>query len=157
MLRRIASEAAAHIGAATGSRLSGGTEDWRTAACNASPVLETVVIVDDNGAFRARARVLLTCDGYEVIGEASGGRSGLDTVCRLRPDVALLDIQLPDMDGFAVATGLKLAGAQSAVVLVSARDVSDYGRALAGCGARGFIAKAELCGDRLRALLEVSV
>lgn len=115
------------------------------------------MIVDDNGAFRAQARLLLNCDGYEVIGEASNGYSGLEAVRRLRPDAAFVDIQLPDIDGFAVATDLRLARVESAVVLISARDVSDYGRALAGCGARGFIAKAELCGDRLRALLEVSV
>ncbi len=116
---------------------------------------ETVVIVDDNPAFRAQARVLLTYEGYEVIGEAADGASGLDTVRRLRPNVVLLDVQLPDTDGFSAAAHVRDDVRQTAVVIISTRDATDYGGAVSGCGARGFITKSELCGDALRAVLEV--
>ncbi len=117
---------------------------------------ETVVIVDDNAAFRANARVLLRYEGYEVIGEAADGTSGLDLVHRLRPKIALLDVQLPDIDGFSVAHRVRAEGDETAVVIISTRDAIDYGAAVSDCGARGFIAKSELCGDALRALLEVT-
>jgi DNA-binding NarL/FixJ family response regulator len=116
---------------------------------------ETVVIVDDNDAFRAQARVLLTYEGYDVIGEAGTGTSGLEAVRRLRPDVALLDAQLPDVDGFSVARYVCEDARRTAVVIISTRDATDYGSAVRTCGARGFIAKSELCGDALRAVLEV--
>ena len=117
---------------------------------------ETVVIVDDNAAFRARARVLLSYEGYDVIGEAEDGVSGLDVVHRLRPNVALLDVQLPDIDGFSVARKVRDEDHQTAVVIISTRDTTDYGDAVDGCGARGFIPKSELCGDALRAVLGVA-
>lgn len=116
---------------------------------------ETVVIVDDNEPFRTRARLLLTYDGYDVIGEAGNGTSGLEAVRRLRPNIALLDAQLPDVDGFSVARDVRGDGRETAVVIISTRDATDYGSAVSTCGARGFIAKSELCGDALRAVLEV--
>jgi DNA-binding NarL/FixJ family response regulator len=116
---------------------------------------ETVVIVDDNAAFRAQARVLLTYDGYDVIGEAVDGASGVDIVRRLRPDVALLDVQLPDIDGFSVAERVRDDAHETAVVIISTRDALEYAGAVRVCGARGFIGKSELCGDALRAVLEV--
>ena len=70
----------------------------------------TVLIVDDHPGFRASARMLLEAEGFDVVGEAGDGRSGLDAAAELRPDVVLLDIQLPDMDGFAVAAGLNING-----------------------------------------------
>ena len=63
----------------------------------------TVLIVDDHSAFRSRARRMLEADGFEVVGEAADGASGVDAARRLEPDVVLLDLQLPDTTGFAVA------------------------------------------------------
>jgi DNA-binding NarL/FixJ family response regulator len=117
---------------------------------------ETVVIVDDNDGFRARARMLLDSEGYEVIGEAADGATGVEVVRRLRPDVALLDVQLPDIDGFAVAERLREQRAATSVVMVSTRDSSDYGRAVADCGALGFIAKSDICGAALQSLLHTT-
>jgi DNA-binding NarL/FixJ family response regulator len=114
----------------------------------------TVVIVDDNGVFRARMRALLDSEGYSVVGEAADGASGIRTVRRLRPDVTLLDVQLPDIDGFAVAAELRDVARPTVIVMISTRDAADYAGAVTGCGARGFIAKSELCGDALRELLE---
>jgi DNA-binding NarL/FixJ family response regulator len=112
-----------------------------------------VLIVDDHPSFRATARVLLEADGFTVVGEASDGASALTEICRLRPEVVLLDVGLPDLDGFAVCAQLKQHGAGPAVILVSSRDLSDFGSLVSRSGARGFVPKAELSGERLQALL----
>jgi DNA-binding NarL/FixJ family response regulator len=113
----------------------------------------SVLIVDDHTAFRAFARTLLQAEGFEVVGEAGDGASALEAVARLRPAVVLLDVQLPDLDGFEIAE--RLAGEPDApkVVLVSSRDASSYRRRLDGTPARGFIPKAELSGAALSALV----
>ena len=112
------------------------------------------VVVDDHSGFREQARELLERIGYRVVGEASTGSEALAEVRRLRPDAVLLDIQLPDIDGIEVAASLTSAPPAPAVVLVSARDQADYGERLEGCGAVGFIAKADLTADSLMALLD---
>jgi DNA-binding NarL/FixJ family response regulator len=116
-------------------------------------VRPTVVIVDDHAGFRSSARALLEAEGFDVVGEAGDGLSALAVIGRLHPRVVLLDVQLPDIDGFEVAERLAGAGDPAAVVLVSTRDASAYRRRLARSPARGFIAKSELSGDALAALV----
>jgi DNA-binding NarL/FixJ family response regulator len=113
----------------------------------------TVLIVDDHPSFRATARMLLQAEGFDVIGEAEDGTSALAAAAELRPDLVLLDVQLPDMDGFEVAARLTERDGGPAVVLVSSRDGSDFGPLVGTSGARGFIPKAELSGSRIAALL----
>jgi DNA-binding NarL/FixJ family response regulator len=113
----------------------------------------TVLIVDDHPSFRASARTLLEAEGYEVVGEAEDGESALRAVAELHPDLVLLDIQLPDLDGFEVAERLKELDERPAVVLTSSRDGKDYARCIECSGAKGFVAKAELSGAALHALL----
>jgi DNA-binding NarL/FixJ family response regulator len=115
-------------------------------------VATTVVIVDDHPSFRASARAVLEASGFEVIGEAADGSSGCELLRRLRPDVVLLDVQLPDMTGFDVCVECGDLD-ETSVVLVSSRDGSDFGDLVERCGARGFIAKAELTGDAVTALI----
>ena len=117
-------------------------------------VPRTVLIVDDFAGFRRSARALLEDEGFKVVGEACDGPTALAEVERLSPAVVLLDVQLPGEDGFAVADRLARASNPPAVVLVSTRGASAYGPYLATTSARGFIAKADLSGDRLAALLE---
>lgn len=114
----------------------------------------TVVIADDHPSFRASARAILEADGFEVVGEADNGAAAIAASRLLGPDVILLDVQLPDMDGFDVCRELGLNGGPPAVVLVSSRDAADYGGLIAQSGARGFIPKAELSGSALTDLLE---
>jgi two-component system, NarL family, nitrate/nitrite response regulator NarL len=111
----------------------------------------TVVIVDDHARFRRSARRLLELEGFVVIGEAADGKSAVTEVGRLRPDVALVDVGLPDMTGYEVSE--RVAGA-TRVVLVSSRHPVDIGRRVRSCGATGFVAKDELAGARLSALLD---
>jgi DNA-binding NarL/FixJ family response regulator len=113
----------------------------------------TVLIVDDHPAFRASAGALLEAEGFTVIGEAADGGAALDAVTRLRPDIVLLDIQLPGIDGFAVAERLAATPSPPAVVLISSREAFAYGPRLGATPARGFIAKRELSGAALAALV----
>lgn len=116
--------------------------------------MPTVVIADDHPSFRASARAILEADGFEVVGEADTGAAAIAASRLLAPDVMLLDVQLPDMDGFAVLAQLGPNDGSPAVVLVSSRDASDYGGLIEQSGARGFIPKAELSGTALSDLLQ---
>ena len=88
-----------------------------------------------------------------MIGEAEDGMGGLDAVERLHPDVVLLDVQLPDINGFEVAARLTENGSSPAIVLTSSRVVEDIGFLAGRDGVRGFIPKSELSGSALEALL----
>ena len=112
-----------------------------------------MLLVDDHAPFRSLARMVLTADGFDVVGEAGDGATALRAARELRPDVVLLDVQLPDSDGFGVADALAGSAPAPAVVLVSSRSSADYGRRIRDSAARGFIAKAELSGDSLRQVL----
>jgi two-component system response regulator EvgA len=113
----------------------------------------TVLVVDDHESFRRVARLLLEFEGYEVVGEAEDGYSGLAAARDLEPDFVLLDIQLPDIDGFDVASQLTSDEGAPAVILTSSQDGADFGALIRRSGARGFIPKAEITGARLAALL----
>lgn len=113
----------------------------------------TVLIVDDHEGFRASARALLEAEGFEVIGEASDGPGAIESVALLRPGVVLLDIQLPGLDGLAVAEQLAAGLDPPAVVLTSSRDPAAYGLRLGVSSARGFIPKSKLSGEALLALV----
>jgi DNA-binding NarL/FixJ family response regulator len=114
----------------------------------------TVLIVDDHPTFRSFARDLLASEGFEVIGEAGDGASAVEAATSLRPALVLLDVQLPDMSGFEVVERLRENDVASAVVLTSSRDASTYGDQVDSCGAIGFLPKAELSGQAVRALLQ---
>lgn len=112
----------------------------------------TVLIVDDHAGFRATARLLLESDGWTVVGEAADGTDGLAAAAELAPDLVLLDVGLPDVDGFDVAARLTGRDGAPAVVLCSSRDARDFGPLVSRSGARGFISKADLSGSALREL-----
>jgi DNA-binding NarL/FixJ family response regulator len=113
----------------------------------------TLVIVDDHPSFRASARMLLESEGFDVVGEAEDGMSALKAVRELAPDVVLLDLQLPDINGLEVAARLSANGYVPAIVITSSRDVQDCGPVSPRKGVRGFIPKSELSGPALEALL----
>ena len=115
----------------------------------------SVLIVDDHPSFRASARRLLEAEGFNVVGEAADGREGIAAALELKPDLVLLDVQLPDLDGFEVAGRLAALGLPSAVVLTSTRNPAEYGPIVADTPMRGFVPKAELSGAVLTGLLSL--
>lgn len=112
-----------------------------------------VLIVDDHELFRSRAKKLLESAGYLVVGEAGGAQEAIDEARRLNPDVVLLDVQLPDGDGFSVAEALDAELLSPTVVLVSSREASDYGSRIGRAHTAGFIYKPDLSRQTLEALL----
>ena len=110
-----------------------------------------VLIVDDHAEFRALARALLERDGFEVVGEAVDGAGTLTAVARTRPEVVLLDVQLPGVNGFDVARTLCEGEDAPVVVMISTRDAADFGGRLERSGARGFSRRAACRGGTRRA------
>ena len=113
----------------------------------------SVLIVDDHAGFRRRARRLLEAEGFAVVGEAGDGAAGVAAARALSPDVVLLDVNLPDTDGFAVAERLTADPGAPAVVITSTRDAADVADRVRACGARGFVPKGELSGAALTTLV----
>ena len=118
-----------------------------------SGVSNTILIVDDHEDFRRTARALLEADGFEVVGEATDGESAIACAERLRPRLVLVDIRLPDIDGFEVAARLAQSSDPPTIILTSSRDASSYRRRLARSPAQAFIPKSELSGEALAAAL----
>jgi DNA-binding NarL/FixJ family response regulator len=114
---------------------------------------ETVLVVDDHEGFRASVRELLESEGFDVVGEATDAASGIEAAHSLRPDIVLLDIQLPDFDGILAAKRIAGLNGRTAIVLTSSCDSADVAPAIDDSPARGFIPKPELSGERLRTLL----
>jgi DNA-binding NarL/FixJ family response regulator len=110
-----------------------------------------VLIVDDHPSFRGSATALLLSEGYDVIGEADTGAEAVRLAKALQPDLVVLDVQLPDLNGFEVTMLLRELDPPPEVVLTSSRD--DYTAAVVGTGARGFLPKDALSGRALDALL----
>lgn len=127
-----------------------------TRAAVRRPRRKRLLIVDDHAAFRSACAALMTAGGWDVVGQAGDAAEALEAVARLQPQVVLLDVQLPGRDGFSVAQALAATDLPPDVVLVSARSPEDYGFALGRAPVCGFICKADLSSDRLRALLEES-
>lgn len=113
----------------------------------------TVLIVDDHAPFRSVARALLEAAGFEIVGEAADGASAIEAVAKLRPAIVLLDVQLPDLDGFTVADRIADDGASSRVILTSSRGVASFRGPLAANPKLSFMAKSDLSGEALRALV----
>lgn len=109
----------------------------------------TVLIVDDHAGFRRRARRALEADGFKVVGEAPSGAAGIEAAAKLQPDVVLLDVHLPDANGFDIVSRL----GRRSVVLISTHSRQDYAELINRSGARGFLSKDQLCGASLEALV----
>ena len=114
--------------------------------------MSTILIIDDDARFRSQAQDLLEADGFVVIGQAVDGASGIDAARSLHPDFVLLDIGLPDLDGFEVARSLALDDPPPRVVLTSSRDARAYGRRVHAVHVLGFIPKDQLSAAAIRAL-----
>jgi DNA-binding NarL/FixJ family response regulator len=114
---------------------------------------QSVLIVDDHADFRESASALLEAEGYKVVGAAADGEAAMVEVERLRPEIALVDIQIPGIDGFGVAERLASSDAAPAVILISSRDARAYGSRIVEAPVRGFLAKRSLSGAALAGLV----
>jgi DNA-binding NarL/FixJ family response regulator len=113
-----------------------------------------VLIVDDHEGFRAHARRLLECEGYDVVGGAADSAQAVEAARELRPELALVDVYLPDEDGFALTDRLHALGDPPAVVLTSSRDGAELEECVEQSPARGFVPKSELSREAIEELLE---
>lgn len=113
-----------------------------------------VLVVDDHAGFRQLVRRLLIAGGYEVVGLAADGAEAVRQAALLRPDVVLLDVLLPDLDGFGVAEQLAGLTDPPIVVLVSSRTRIELGTRLDTAPVRGFLSKDELTLQRLAELIQ---
>jgi DNA-binding NarL/FixJ family response regulator len=116
-------------------------------------VSATVLIVDDHPGFRRSARLLLQAEGWDVVGEAGSAAEALEAARALDPGLVLLDVHLPDGDGFEVASRLSAEPRPPKVVLISSHDVRDLGELVRESGALGFVPKDDLSAEALEALL----
>jgi DNA-binding NarL/FixJ family response regulator len=113
-----------------------------------------VLVIDDHPSFRRFATRLLQAGGFDVVGEAEDGRAGLAAARRLQPDVVLLDVLLPDTNGFALSQAIADGSPAPVVVLVSSRSAGEVAYGLQASSARGFISKGELTAAALAALVD---
>jgi DNA-binding NarL/FixJ family response regulator len=113
----------------------------------------TVLIVDDDAEFRALVVLLLRSRGYDVVGESADAASAVDAAVSLRPMAILLDVNLPDRDGFWVAEALMEAGIGSRILLTSAEMTEVSPHTLESIGVAAFVPKTELATTDLSGLL----
>ena len=111
-----------------------------------------LLLVDDDARFRAAACRTLAADGVDVVAEVDNGGDVVAAAARCRPDVVLLDIGLPDVDGVEVARRLRMEQGGPVVILISTRDLA-YGTRLAAGVATGYLPKDQLSGRAIRALV----
>jgi DNA-binding NarL/FixJ family response regulator len=113
----------------------------------------SVLIVDDHPGFRAHAHRLLECEGYRVVGEAADSATALEAALELAPELVLVDVHLPDVDGFELTSRLRALADPPAVVLTSSHDGAELEPCVAESGARGFVPKAELSREAIEELV----
>jgi DNA-binding NarL/FixJ family response regulator len=125
----------------------------RQALCDDSHMPRTALVVDDHQSFRRFARRLLEAAGFAVLDEAADGAGAIEAARRLRPDVVLLDVLLPDANGLEVAELLSAESSGPLIVLTSSRSATEFGSSLARSSAHGFIAKSDLTAASVTALV----
>jgi DNA-binding NarL/FixJ family response regulator len=114
-----------------------------------------LLIIDDSPAFLEAAQAVLENEGMTVVGVASSSHEALERIRDLRPDVALVDIDLGDESGFDVARRLAAAADPApSLIIISSHDGDDFKELLEASPALGFVAKSSLSGDAIRAVLE---
>jgi len=124
------------------------------ALINSTPICARVLLADDQPAVLAQvARVL--GNTYDIVGTAADGRCLLESAARLDPDVIVLDITMPDIDGFGAARSLKLAGCRSRLVFLTVHEDPDFVREALSLGADAYVLKSRLVSDLQNAIGEV--
>jgi DNA-binding NarL/FixJ family response regulator len=123
----------------------------------AAPVNVRVLIVDDQVPFREASRMVVEMtDGFEVAGEAENGHRALELVADLRPDLVLMDVQMPGMDGIETTRRISALPDPPAVVVMSTHESGDYVGVAVAAGAIGFVPKSQFGFDTLAEMWELA-
>lgn len=117
----------------------------------------TVLVVDDNASMRAALRGIVKADGHDVIGEAAEGKTGLAMIRQMKPDVVLLDMTMPGMDGLAVLTEIKEAGLATSVLVVSGSEDQALIQQAFSLGAIGYVTKPLNPGRILKTFEQIDI
>lgn len=113
-----------------------------------------VLVVDDQRRFREAARMVLELsDGFELIGEAETGLASVKLAAELRPDLVLMDVNLPDIDGFEATQRIRASagGDRPVVLMLSTYEAVDYAARALEAGASAFVSKSTFAPDELEA------
>ncbi|HEX3630732.1 MAG TPA: response regulator transcription factor [Candidatus Dormibacteraeota bacterium] len=111
-----------------------------------------VLIVDDQAPFRHAARAVVEAtDGFQVIGESETGEASVEAAHELRPDLVLMDVNLPGINGLEATRRILMESNAVVVLLLSTYEEEEYGSRAAECGASAYIAKSRFDPDRLAA------
>jgi DNA-binding NarL/FixJ family response regulator len=112
-----------------------------------------VVTVDDQAIFRSAARAIVECTpGFELVGESADGESALELIPRLDPDIVILDVRMPGIDGIDVADRLRREDPDRIIILASSVEPETLSRLARGCGASALLQKQWLTPRLLRGL-----
>jgi len=115
-----------------------------------------VLVVDDQALFRRVGAVVEGTEGFVLVGSAASGEESIVTAGRLRPDLILMDVNLPGIDGMEATRRLRVDSMAAAVVLLSTYDEDDWDGQARECGAVAYIAKSAFGPDTLTAVWAVS-
>ena len=103
--------------------------------------MTSLLLVDDDDDLRFLLRLTLSDRGFDIVGEARDGLEGVEEAARLQPDVIVMDLSMPTMDGFAALPLLADVASASAVVVISAKVDDDIRDRVTALGARAFVRK----------------
>ncbi|MBI4951913.1 MAG: response regulator transcription factor [Myxococcales bacterium] len=115
-----------------------------------------ILLADDHQLVRQGLRSLLERDGFEIVGEASNGREAVDLAKTLRPDVAVLDLAMPVMNGIDAARAIAAASSRTQCIVLTMYEESRYVLEALQAGVRGYLLKSRAAADLVQAIREVA-